>query len=400
MAMFQSRRLPEECLSCGKADLGCCPYHMGERRSLITTQQLRRGLRRLLPIDGHLPDGRSIAPDVAVLLPTLRCNLHCPYCFQRDQGTAAQHHQEKDILSLSEWQSVIDELASIQPQVIVMGGELFLFPEALDLLRAVKAADLHLSIITNGIALPQVADELLSLGLDRLIVSIDGPARIHNRVRGHPHGYELATAGIERMLVGRGVCPSPFVQVSCTVSSHTQAHLGAFVETMGSLGVDRIVLNNLIYATAGQVAAQGEHLRRSLQFSRASMALNHHAQDGIDATLLRREMAAIRCGPWSDLVFVAPPGTERHPEAYYAPDAPPFRNQFCTAVYRELWVLPNGDVSACGHIHELSMGNVRQESVLKAWNSPDYRRLRRYLAQGLLPACSRCEKLDYHHPPA
>jgi MoaA/NifB/PqqE/SkfB family radical SAM enzyme len=99
------------------------------------------------------------------------------------------------------------------------------------------------------------------MGLNRLIVSLDGPPEVHNVIRGHPHGYELATEGITRVIAERGVCPSPFVQVSCAISVHTQAHLQAFVEAVGSLGVDRIVFNNLIYATSEQVAAQGEALR-------------------------------------------------------------------------------------------------------------------------------------------
>jgi sulfatase maturation enzyme AslB (radical SAM superfamily) len=46
---------------------------------------LLRALRTLLPLDGALPDGQALPPDIVVLMPTLRCNLHCPYCFQRDE---------------------------------------------------------------------------------------------------------------------------------------------------------------------------------------------------------------------------------------------------------------------------------------------------------------------------
>ncbi|MGA9347697.1 MAG: radical SAM protein [Anaerolineae bacterium] len=363
------------------------------------SRRLVRGLRKLLPIDGALPEGRSLPPGVVVLVPTLRCNLSCLYCFQRDEsGPAWRPHQEGS-LSLAEWQAVINEIKPLGLHVIVMGGELFLYPEALELLRSVKAADLPLTIITNGIALPRVAAELVDMGLNRLIVSIDGPPEVHNVIRGHPRGYELATEGIRRVVAERGICPSPFVQVSCAISAYTQAHLKAFVEAVGPLGVDRIVFNNLIYATAGQVDTQSEVLHASFNAQWYGKALNNRAQLGVNPALIRREMSAIRAGPWADRVVVAPPGVEQYLEAYYVPHAPPFSDQFCTAIYRELWVLPNGDVGACVHIPELSMGNVREDGVMAAWNSLHYRRFRQHLAQGLLPACVRCEKLNYNHPP-
>jgi MoaA/NifB/PqqE/SkfB family radical SAM enzyme len=252
MARILSKRLPPECVQCGKAASGDCPHHIGERRNRHVSRQLVRGLRKLLPIDGALPEGRSLPPDVVILVPTLRCNLRCPYCFQRDESGPAWRPQQEDRLSLTEWQAVIDEINPLGLHVIVMGGELFLYPEALELLRSVKAADLPLTIITNGIALPRVAAELVDMGLNRLIVSLDGPPEVHNVIRGHPRGYELASEGIRRVVAERGICPSPFVQVSCAISVYTQAHLNTFVEAVGPLGVGRIVFNNLTRTSRNQ----------------------------------------------------------------------------------------------------------------------------------------------------
>jgi MoaA/NifB/PqqE/SkfB family radical SAM enzyme len=269
------------------------------------------------------------------------------------------------------------------------------------LLRAVKRARLPLTIITNGTALPRVAAELLEIGLDRLIVSLDGPPEVHNAVRGHPRSYQLAAEGIARVLAGRRSAQQPFVQVSCALSVYTQAHLAAFVSAVGRLEVDRIVLNGLIYASAEQAAAQRAALAAAfgVEQCRADV-LDNGAQSGVDVPLVCRELAAIRAGPWSDRVIVAPPGVEQHLAAYYAPDAPPFRGQRCTAIHRELWVLPNGDVGACAYIADLAMGNVRTGGVLAAWNSPLYRRFRERLGAGLLPACARCSKLSFVQPPA
>ncbi|HET9222177.1 MAG TPA: SPASM domain-containing protein, partial [Roseiflexaceae bacterium] len=163
----------------------------------------------------------------------------------------------------------------------------------------------------------------------------------------------------------------------------------------------RIVLNGLIFASTEQAEAQRSALQLAFGAEQCSAAvLDNGAQHGVDVDLLRRELAQIRAGPWSSKVMVAPPGVEQHLEAYFAPAAPPFRGQYCTAIHRELWILPNGDIGACGYIADLSMGNIREGGLLSAWNSQRYRRFRRRLAEGLLPACTRCSKLNFEHPPA
>jgi hypothetical protein len=105
---------------------------------------------------------------------------------------------------------------------------------------------------------------------------------------------------------------------------------------MGRLNVDRILFNSLIFATGEQVAAQAEWLHRRFLAPWSKLTLDNHAQISIDPEIIGREMAAIRAGPWSSLTYMARPGVEENLGAYYAPHAPPFERQRCTAVYREL----------------------------------------------------------------
>src|SRR5262245_66233379 len=107
---------------------------------------LLRALRSVLPLDGALANGRALPPDLVILVPTLRCNLHCPYCFQRDDSGLAWHAPDQDELKLQEWLALIADLRQLGAHVIVLGGELFLYRDALKLLRAVKEAGLPLTI--------------------------------------------------------------------------------------------------------------------------------------------------------------------------------------------------------------------------------------------------------------
>jgi radical SAM protein with 4Fe4S-binding SPASM domain len=77
----------------------------------------------------------------------------------------------------------------------------------------------------------------------------------------------------------------------------------------------------------------------------------------------------------------------------------PFRDQLCTAIYRELWIHPDGEVAACVHLGNLIMGSILQDGMMTVWNGHRFRSFRKQIAKGLLPACMRCEKLSYFSPP-
>lgn len=187
-----------------------------------------------------------------------------------------------------------------------------------------------------------MASDLVTLELDRLIVSLDGQPDVHNRVRGHPRSFQLASEGIARVVAERATGRRPFVQVCCAILVYNQTALAEFVETVAPCGVDQIALQGLIYATREQVEAQGLALRAAFGIERCEASvLDNGAYVGVDVGLLGRELATIRSGGWSNRVVVTPPGVEQHLEVYYALQGQPFREQRCTAIYRELWVLPN-----------------------------------------------------------
>lgn len=347
---------------------------------------VRRHARKALRLDGRLPNGRSLAPDHVYLIPTLRCDLRCPYCFQRDMPP------QEDALGLEGWRQVIEQVEPFGSTVVIMGGELFLYRPVMDLMRVVKAADLPLVIITNGTALERRADELLALGLDALYVSIDGPPEVHDRVRGHPRGHALATRGIARILDGRGGGRRPLVQVFCTISGYTQGRLRQHAADMLRLGVDRLVLNALVYFPPDDVQAQAEALRERFGAAAPSCpAIDDAETPDVDPAKLARELQAIRASVPRRWFSVDPPDLARRPEAYVGRDAAPFRVRGCVSAYRDMWIYPSGDVTACVRMNELVMGNVRSASLAEIWNGPTYRRFRHRLrTEGPMPVCGRC----------
>lgn len=140
---------------------------------------------------------------------TRRCNLRCDYCFvgwSRDWSTDLPEDVAR---------AVIDEGDGIFPTLHFTGGEPFAYRPLLDLIeRGLARSYEQILVNTNGTFLtPETALRLASYGPRLSItVSLDGPAPIHDRVRGAGRFAE-ADAGLARVLAA-GVRASVMVVVT------------------------------------------------------------------------------------------------------------------------------------------------------------------------------------------
>src|SRR5262249_2479852 len=155
-------------------------------------------------------------PTFLQLRVTNLCNLRCKMCGQwgdtgiyRSDGFPASatdgEKERKRIqeligakrqLALADYVRLLDEVAPFQPIVSLFGGEPFLYPDIIPLIREGKKRGLTCTIITNGGRLEKHARELVEAGMDSVAVSIDGPPEVHDRIRGQKGAYEKAIAGV------------------------------------------------------------------------------------------------------------------------------------------------------------------------------------------------------------
>lgn len=95
------------------------------------------------------------------------CNLSCEYCFYQDKG------REKGYMSLELFKKSIDPDVN---NVYLSGGEPFLNPDILDIIRDIKQNGKKCIIFSNGISLLQFSEtkrkEVLE-NIDKIIISFD-----------------------------------------------------------------------------------------------------------------------------------------------------------------------------------------------------------------------------------
>lgn len=130
-------------------------------------------------IDNH---GRKV--DYLRLAVTDRCNLRCFYCMPAE---GIPYMQEKQLLSWQEMERLVDVLVLLGiRKVRLTGGEPFLRKGIMEFLRNIRRhADLEICVTSNGILLGQYLEELKTLGVTNVNLSLDSldPTRFREITR-------------------------------------------------------------------------------------------------------------------------------------------------------------------------------------------------------------------------
>ena len=104
---------------------------------------------------------------------TDRCNLRCRYCMP-EQGVRKMCHE--DILRFDEILRIVRALAALGVRKVrLTGGEPLVRKGILDLIREIRRVQgiEVISLTTNGVLLPEMAEDLRAAGLDFVNVSLD-----------------------------------------------------------------------------------------------------------------------------------------------------------------------------------------------------------------------------------
>jgi radical SAM protein with 4Fe4S-binding SPASM domain len=126
---------------------------------------------------------------------TLACDQPCAHCGSR---AGARRPSE---LSLQEALGVVGQLAAMRArEVVLIGGEAYLYEGFLEIIRALKAAGIRPTMTTGGRGVtPELAATMKEAGLFAVSVSVDGRERAHDAIRKAPESYEGAIAALRAL---------------------------------------------------------------------------------------------------------------------------------------------------------------------------------------------------------
>jgi radical SAM protein with 4Fe4S-binding SPASM domain len=124
---------------------------------------------------------------------TMKCDQPCQHC-----GSRAGPARPKE-LSTDEAFEVCDALARLGTrEVTVIGGEAYLRHDIYEIVRRLTDLGMRVTMQTGGRAFTEErARAFRDAGLDGLGVSIDGPARVHDKLRGNLGSYSAAVRALD-----------------------------------------------------------------------------------------------------------------------------------------------------------------------------------------------------------
>ena len=290
---------------------------------------------------------------------TNRCNLRCTHCLS-SSGPKADTRAE---LSLAEAKGVVEQLAAARVfQIHFGGGEPFVFPGFLELLRHAQARGFCcLCISTNGSLLSEARiAELEALGGIYLQLSLDGAdAQACDAIRG-PGTFRKVLDALARLRGTSIVRTLNFVY--CRSNAHELDAMEALALAHGAtLRVTRLKPSGrgaAVYAALRPTQAQLAHLHAWLQ-------ARPHVLTG-DSFFHLNAFGGKRLGGFA----------------------------FCGAARMTCLIAPNGDVFPCAFTQSpvFRAGTLREQDFAAIWR--DSAVFNRAFRQAPAGACASCDAFE------
>lgn len=296
-------------------------------------------------------------------------------------------------LSLAQYLSLIDELAAFRPTFYITGGEPLLSDKTAGIIETLKAHGLYASLNTNGVLLKEHAELLVASGLDKIILSLDGPPEVHNAIRGETFDrIEEGLISIARAKKERH-SRTPAVRVQCLISPLNAGSLCRTIETVRRLGIAEIRFQHLMFAGSGGDYRLPDALKAEMVYGNVSLpALPPGSSDPV---ALKAEIADVLAEKRPPLVRFEPDIGMSDINAYYEMSGDTFRND-CLSPWRRLVISAHGEMGSCQGVY---LARYPETTPARAWWGERFRGMRRHVIEkGLFPHCSRCCHREYYTP--
>jgi Fe-coproporphyrin III synthase len=362
---------------------------------------------RLLGEDVNRADGRArFAPEWLILCINNFCNLKCRMC---DVGIGEKASvfwanmigDDPGNMSLDLLKQVLDGAMAFHPlpKVGLAFTEPLIHVQILDFVREIKQRGFFCSITTNGFMLPQRAEALVELGIDEITVSIDGPAEIHDRIRGRKNSFARLYEGIEKVNAARDSQArlNPRVRISSTITDLNFADLRACLEAVSPLRPDSVNFAHLSYITDEMASAHNALYGDELPVGRSCLGEMDLGTIDLDRLAAEVESAtAYAVGPamhGTEVVFHPDLHGAEELARYYRRPEEYVGGRRCSDPFKMLMVKTDGTViPAHSRCFNNPVGRVQDTPLEQIWNNSRYMAFRRLLheAGGSLPACTRC----------
>ena len=316
-------------------------------------------------------------PKEAMVEVTMACNLNCIYCFRR--GT----DETFGVMDEKHFQKLIETAKKSEVRKIVFSGwgEPLTHSKILDFIGLAKSAGFNVILNTNGVLLYNYAEDLVELGVDEIVVSIDatdvevyGKLRIGGKVteviKGLQSLHEIQMKKHRLLKLG----------LEFTVTRLNYNQIPKVIELADRVKASYIRLSNIVplHEDLEEIACYND-----------------------DKCLKEMEKSY---GVIGKLVL------ERNVNVYRINLTIKSQRMCPFMVNNALYVRWDGNVAPCIHyahnhdiilfgirrrLNKVIFGNIRDEELVNIWRNVKYATFRFRTKYGYVPSCLDCELAPY-----
>lgn len=191
---------------------------------------VKRLIKRISLSRGAL-DHRLRTLPVLVLYPHSRCNCRCVMC---DIWKANATMRELTVEEITRHREDIRRLAV--RQVVLSGGEPLMHSNLFRFCSSLLEDGIDITLITTGLLLDRFAGQVAD-SCAEVVVSLDGPEEIHDRIRNLQGAFRALARGVTELRNASNHIP---VSGRCTVQRLNFEHLSQTVDAARQLGLTQI----------------------------------------------------------------------------------------------------------------------------------------------------------------
>jgi AdoMet-dependent heme synthase len=298
------------------------------------------------------------APISVQWMATYKCNLKCKHCMV-NAGKPVTNE-----LSTDEIKTFIEDISKMGVKTFfVTGGEPLVRKDIFEVMSYAHKKGLKTGMATNGLLINKYKDEIQSLNLSAIMVSLDGLKESHKKIRGSNINYEELLESI-RFLKTINI---PKVGICTTVNKFNFDELESLKKLILSLQINEWRIN--IILPRGRAKIQGDKL-----------LLNQEEQKRLFKFIFNNKKL-IKFSLCSEMGYFGKWNKKLRGNSYF----------FCSCGWTSCTLMANGDIMACPIYEKNNFieDNIRQNSFKAIWENG----LNKFRNLPLNEKCSHCKYL-------
>jgi len=315
------------------------------------------------------------------ILVTLRCNLSCSLCNMQGAMSRFETIPDPSFETIVHW---LDELAGMQPNIDLNGGEPFVRKDIPAIVGEVKRRGMTCGVFTNGSLVDEsTVEKLYRQKTDFVVIAVHGGRETHNRICGSGKAFSAVRKTLDLFDQSeRGTK----ITLNCVLSSENLDDLQSVIDLGDEYGVDSICFSHPSFFTPRDTAL----FRTNMEgiFAGEDVCYQNWEYDIRDEADRFRKCARRLIEVEHPKVTFSPHLDEAGIDNWYSLEYMlPDRCRLFP--WRATYIYPNGDVVPCDLIGRV-MGNLNKQKFEEIWNGKRYREFRRRVSRELPSGCIRC----------